>query len=635
MKKITLLAVLLCSISAFSATRYLVETSGSRTWRSSGTNEVNVTVSSFDYWYTSSISNFVAGDQIWIAGGTYVTAATITLKAGVSIYGGFAGTETAITQRSKVSGGKPWEFTYPTIIDGNNESSQGFITFALTTPTYIDGIKITKHSVIDATADVTGVGITLNANWVMQNCIVSNNSFTNSADKVCRGAGVYVKGGQLLDSYIHTNSATIGTGTGSTYGGGVAVSYSETPVSTVKGCTIENNVTSVIGGGIALLDGTGGIIEDCIIKQNSSATLSGGGIGTSNMSAANGTLSIKNCQFIENTAATDGGAMNLALSPTPPAITAIEGCSFIGNTALTMGGAINFFSGIYSNIKSCYFRDNKITNALNVVNATSAIFSGIEFITIQNSVFANNSSVANTSKNFTIKFTKPNCGLLNCTFVNNSNPGAAGYAVSFDGKAGLITNCLFWGNVGAGTFQGISTAVIATNNATDNIDIFGINQLEVTNNIKTLTTSPNNCFVNPTTFAGAPTDATTKAASAAANWELLGTSPAVNAGTDLSGSDVTTDILGVSRPFGSTYDIGAYESTSTGLNDIKFNFDCFSANQRIELRGLTMGQRISVYSVVGKLISTEVATDSNVSIASKRGAYLVQVAGTTNKVIVQ
>ncbi|MFZ4726495.1 MAG: hypothetical protein ACOYMD_13755, partial [Paludibacter sp.] len=530
MKKITLLAVLLCSISAFSATRYLVETKGSRTWRSSGTNEVNVTVSSFDYWYTSSISTFVAGDQIWIAGGTYITAATITLKGGVSIYGGFAGNETAITLRSKVAGGKLWEFTYPTIMDGGNQGFQGFISTAITTPTYIDGITITKNGITDALANVTGVGITLLTNWVMQNCIVSANTFTNSGLNQCRGAGVFVKGGQLLNSYIYNNSATKGTGTGSTYGGGVAFSYNETPVTTVKGCTIESNVSTVVGGGMALLDGTGGTIEDCIFKSNSCVAGFGGGIGTSNTIAANGSLSIKNCQFVENSAlkgsssektAGNGGGAFLSLSETAPAVTSIEGCSFIGNTALTVGGALDIESGIFSSVNNCIFRDNQVTTTLNVENASSALFFGTTTgLTVINSVFANNTTTANTSQNNTVLFVKDGNKLLNCTFANNANPGTLGYTVNFSGKVGTLSNCLFWGNT-QGSFKGISSGVTALNNATDNIDIFGVNQKDVTNNIKTLTTSPNNCFVNPTTFVGVPTDATTKAASAAANWQLL------------------------------------------------------------------------------------------------------------------
>ena len=51
------------------------------------------------------LSVAVSGDQIWVASGTYYPttgtdqSATFTLANGVSIYGGFDGTETLLTER--------------------------------------------------------------------------------------------------------------------------------------------------------------------------------------------------------------------------------------------------------------------------------------------------------------------------------------------------------------------------------------------------------------------------------------------------------------------------------------------------------------------------------------------------------
>lgn len=70
------------------------------------------------------------GDEVWIAGGTYVTPSLdnynywFKLKLGVSIFGGFKGGESDLMQREKKDrnrNGKvePWEFANETILSGN------------------------------------------------------------------------------------------------------------------------------------------------------------------------------------------------------------------------------------------------------------------------------------------------------------------------------------------------------------------------------------------------------------------------------------------------------------------------------------------------------------------------------------
>ena len=64
----------------------------------------------------SALTAAAAGDEIWVAGGEFQVAATILLKDGVSLYGGFAGTESNIDERERVADGQPWEFLNPTIL---------------------------------------------------------------------------------------------------------------------------------------------------------------------------------------------------------------------------------------------------------------------------------------------------------------------------------------------------------------------------------------------------------------------------------------------------------------------------------------------------------------------------------------
>ncbi|MFZ4726640.1 MAG: hypothetical protein ACOYMD_14495, partial [Paludibacter sp.] len=139
MKKITLFVALLCSISAFS-TRYLVQKNATSLWNGSATGTI-VTLGvgqTLNSWYSATNASLNSGDEIWLATGVYATDGTITLKNGVSLYGGFAGTEALVADRAK--GANAWTFTNTTTIDGNNASRQGIITLNTNTVTsYIDG----------------------------------------------------------------------------------------------------------------------------------------------------------------------------------------------------------------------------------------------------------------------------------------------------------------------------------------------------------------------------------------------------------------------------------------------------------------------------------------------------------------
>ncbi|MDD5053116.1 MAG: right-handed parallel beta-helix repeat-containing protein [Sulfuricurvum sp.] len=644
MKKITLFVALMCSLSAFS-TRYLVEgTTGTNSWRIAGAGEVNVTLTTdFRTWYYSNTYTADGTDEIWLAGGTY----TISLPFGsrkVNVYGGFAGTETSIADRSKVSGGKAWEFSNPTIIDGNNTSPQGFNSngIATTPSTYIDGITITKCLVTNIVSNVQGVGAYITQGCVMQNCIVSNNTYNNlgAAGNLFdgNGGGIYLTGGQVLDSHIVGNQLIKGNGR-NTIGGGIAFVYtSEAALNIVSGCTIENNTCTTYGGGIEITLGTGGTIENCIIKGNSCSDR-GAGLGYTNIgSAGTSILSIKNCQFIENTSLSYGGGV--ALNFGTGATTIFENNSIIGNTGVTAGG-MYIGGGKFSPIKNCIFRDNKSTDAANGANSSGALYCNVANIIIQNCVFANNSTVANTSTNCTVRLLNSTNKLYNCTFVNNSDPGAAGYTLNLNGQVQTVTNNVFWGNVATANFYTATNAISTYNATTSDKNTTGTTTGGGNvGNITTLTSSPNNTFASPTTFTGVPstTDGgVQKTASAAADWSMIISSPTVDAGIDLTASGVATDISGNARPLGTAFDMGAYERSSvpTIINTVHNSMLCYSGNNSIEVRGLNKDEVVKVYGISGNLIYNQKALNSTISISLRQGIYLVHVNDRVTKVVVR
>src|SRR6201996_5084221 len=91
--------ILLLSTAARAATWY-VKPGGTGTGSGSWANAAAATQ------LAAIIAGAASGDQVWVAAGTYfpqpVTSRinAFVLKSGVSVYGGFNGTETALTQRS-------------------------------------------------------------------------------------------------------------------------------------------------------------------------------------------------------------------------------------------------------------------------------------------------------------------------------------------------------------------------------------------------------------------------------------------------------------------------------------------------------------------------------------------------------
>ncbi|MDP4238108.1 MAG: glycoside hydrolase family 3 N-terminal domain-containing protein [Bacteroidota bacterium] len=78
-------------------------------------------------------------------------------------------------------GGRAWEFSNPTILDGaNNVANYGLSTSDKINPTYFDGLTIQNFKRNGASA-VNGVGVTqLSINAIMQNCVIQNNSFVGT-----------------------------------------------------------------------------------------------------------------------------------------------------------------------------------------------------------------------------------------------------------------------------------------------------------------------------------------------------------------------------------------------------------------------------------------------------------------------
>lgn len=176
--------------------------------------------------------------EVWVAAGTYTPqvqlisgtdySASFRMRDGISVYGGFEGTETSKLERAK--GAMPWNFTNETVLCGaayaNNLSwnsnrwtltsdSRHVVWFApmpdegatsFTHVTTLDGVTI-KGGYAQGGTGLTefmtdrGAGVYMSQNAYLQHCIVTENTATGN------GGGVYEHGGRVLYSLLYNNNS--------------------------------------------------------------------------------------------------------------------------------------------------------------------------------------------------------------------------------------------------------------------------------------------------------------------------------------------------------------------------------------------------------------------------------------------
>ena len=198
------------------------------------------------------LSASVSGNEIWVKAGTYTER--ITLKSGVGVYGGFAGTETSRTQRN-------WK-TNVTIIDGNKAGSVVTSPRGATTTTRIDGFTIRNGTGTEDNADPwheDGGGIYC----VGSSPTIANNTIT-ACDVYGDGAGIYCCDGSspfITSNTISGCKCSIGVG-----GGIYCINHS---CPTITGNTIAGNRGNGEGGGIYCYDYSSPAVTGNTITNNS------------------------------------------------------------------------------------------------------------------------------------------------------------------------------------------------------------------------------------------------------------------------------------------------------------------------------------------------------------------------------
>lgn len=344
---------------------------------------------------TKAVNTTINGDNIWVAEGTYQEGDTITIPEGISVYGGFSGTETSLEERNISE--------HPSVIDGIGEHSHRCVYNTGT----IDGFYITKA--IFRSAPVGGAGI-YNENGIVSNCTLYSNSAYN-------GGGIYNYHGLVTHCTLYSNSAF--------YLGGGICNYG-----TVTDCTIYSNSAGdsgysndSMGGGIYNLSGN---VNKCELYSNSAHC--GGGI-------YNDYGIVTNCPIYFNTAKRYGGGIYNDYGT-------IINCLIYANSAdISSGGIYNGYgtvtnSTIYSNSSFwgggiCNFTgivSNSIVHFNNSTSNGGGIYNDYDG-TIYNCIISSNTNWGIYNKDGSV---------YNCTLYNNKG----GIHVNTGG----MVNCISWQN---------------------------------------------------------------------------------------------------------------------------------------------------------------------------------------------
>lgn len=292
--------------------------------------------------------------DVWVAEGVYygdsVSTNAFEMVDGVSLYGGFAGNETELSQRDLAA--------HVTVLDGQHSQRVLNQPNVFTQTTHVDGFTFRNGY-----ATTHGGGAYIQQGVHLSNCIFTH----NRAENYGGGAYCYAYSGSAGGdtstishcSFIH-NVAQRG---GGLYGQSVQISD----------CLFAYD-TANYGGGLT----TSGKMVRCVIKHNLSYTEGGGMYGGGPVSQ---------CEFTHNKSNNYGGGMTLTGSTN--SLPALSNCLIANNTA-TYGGA-----GIH-NTGSCSVRNltvvcNNLTNSYTANNYSGAgILTDYANLTIQNSIFWGN-----------------------------------------------------------------------------------------------------------------------------------------------------------------------------------------------------------------------------------------------------
>lgn len=192
---------------------------------------------------TAAKINSAARKDVWVAAGEFEITTVVSLQDSVNVYGSFAGTESAVSERAKVAGGKAWEFANPTILKGKGARlMQAGGHFDM--ETIVDGFIMQDGNGIGSALSASGGAVVVRGKVVFQHCIMRNNAATGSG----AGGAAIMTGGTIRYCLIENNTQS----GGANGGGGI---FSNPPAgypSYIEHCEVRRNSSTIRGAGLGI-----------------------------------------------------------------------------------------------------------------------------------------------------------------------------------------------------------------------------------------------------------------------------------------------------------------------------------------------------------------------------------------------
>ena len=280
----------------------------------------------------------VSGDEIWVRAGTYKpttgTSRTVflTMKSGVGIYGGFAGTETAREQRD-------WAANV-TVLTGDllgNDSGAANVA------------DNSYHVLVGSGVAATGIldGFTVRA----------GNANGAGASNYDKGGGILIVSGgapTVRNCIFRDNRCTFGGGAG----------YIFSAQATFADCSFIDNVGGSYGGAFDT-NAVTSTFRRCVFRGNSA--LRAGAFET----YGGGNTTFENCLFTANRATGTGGGAAIWIGVSSSLVRAYSS-TFSGNVATSTAGGVNTTSGGTLQAYNCIFWANSGPTGQTAANQVNA-----------------------------------------------------------------------------------------------------------------------------------------------------------------------------------------------------------------------------------------------------------------------